>query len=472
MESAKADQCSWCHRPFTSTTSEGTETSAPATKSGNRPSISLRQQPLVDPEPEEEDAQIAIGSAPRATSQESVPPIVAQETAEPTPRQIIGLKRPGGKPTPPQSSPSGGVPVSEQTNPSPKPASNQTSRLPAPGVIGMKRPPAPGAPLNRPSAPNVAPPQTPTAPTTSNRPTLPQAKLDVSQSKTASAQGAPQTSRPAVPLTLLQGAAPKSGVRLAPEEEEEAGGLASGNSAPRGMSTSSSGANGSGGSAAAAVHAPQLGTFNAQKSKYYADQVIDTVSGTHYDAASGRPTNVRKGPEPDVILNWDDAPSEPTTSKITRFILVYAAILATVGVFTFAFKPTAIALMCLGLFSAGLLAPVMRAVPWQRDDSDDVIWYALFTVIFGPAIGLIIYGVMGLMKQGVNMAMVGCFLITLTMHIIIYLALSPIYLIQFVPPLLQPGGTLHLNLLLVNAGTGLLTLAGWYFANFFHKLDE
>ena len=477
MESAKADQCSWCHRPFTATTSEGTEPSTPVVRSGSRPPVSLRRQTLSEPEEEavdESDDEVGIGSAPKPVAPETPPLLLSHESPQATPRTIIGLKRPGGLNTPPPQSntrPPLSPPATKAAAQSPTPP----ARIPAPGIVGMKRPPAPGVPIARPdlgasSNKTQVPANVPVQmnPVPQNRPALPHLRQDLSQSEnttpTVPTRPSAPSNRPSVPASMLEGSTPSSGVSLFPEGEEETGGLAAGISAPKDHSN---------GVSAAEAHVPQIGSFNAQQSKYYTDQVIDTVSGTHYDANSGRPTNYRKGPEADIVLNWDDAARDPSSSTVTRFLLIYAAILATVGVFSYASKSFfPIPLMCIGLFSAGILMPVMRAVPWQRDDSDDVIWFALFNVVFGPGIGLIMYSILGIIKQGVNPAMVGCFIATLLMHIIVFVALLPSQLIQFQPPILQHGGAFNLTYLLVNAGTGLLTLIGWYCANFFHKLDE
>ena len=482
MESASKDQCSWCNRPFTPTTSEGLPVSdAPA--STGRPSISLRRSSpplrlLVDSPVEDEDTH-EIGSAPKGVASTQPPPAeIASE--EPAPHRIIGLKRPVGSPPmsgggfaqkpPPPTMPAPlplrkpMPPVSPknnnpgQTNLGATPSSIPPTlkpHMPAPGVpIAQRSGANPEAALNRTPAQQI-PPATKLV------------SANGGASSSGAAHSAPQalvghSSRPAIPAALLR-TSPISPPALR-SPDEDSGGLASGMTAPRSGSTTATMTD---------LHVPQLGTFTAAKSKYYQDQVIDPASGTHYDSASGNPTNLNGVSKAgDIQLHWDDDPQIPQSRYVSRFLFVFTCILVSVGVFSFAFRPSTYVLMTMGLIASGLLMPIMRAAPWQRDDSDDLIWYLLFTIVFGPFIGLIFYSVMSLLRQSVNQAMIGCFLITiLTLMTVFVSAGGAATGVLFGPPWLQSGGV-DMAKVLINGLTGLLPIFGWFLANFFHKLDE
>ncbi len=480
MESASKDQCSWCNRPFTPTTSEGaTESQAPT--SSNRPSVSLRRsapatRPVEDSPVEEESAH-EIGAAPKVAA---APQPQSSETAseEPTPHRIIGLKRPvdnpitgGGfaqKPPPPTMP----VPLPlRKPLPPVSPKDNNPGQTNLSGTPSSIPPtikphmPAPGVPIAHRSGVNPdltakrppAPPLTPT-------PKLVSANGGASSGTSQAPPHTPQvnSSRPAIPTALLR--TTKSGATAVISPEEDSGGLASGMTAPRSGSSTAT---------MPEVHVPQLGTFTASKSKYYQDQVIDPSSGTHYDSATGSPTNVNGASKAgEIQLHWDDEPQIPQSRIVSRFLFVFSCILASVGVFSFAFRPSTYVLMILCLIGSGLLMPIMRAAPWQRDDSDDLVWYLMFTIVFGPFIGLIFYGAMALMRQSVNHAMVGCFLITIMTLLMIFISAGGAATgVLFGPPWLQAGGV-DMAKVLINGLAGLLPVVGWFLANFFHKLDE
>ena len=69
-----------------------------------------------------------------------------------------------------------------------------------------------------------------------------------------------------------------------------------------------------------------------------------------------------------------------------------------------------------------MLMPVMRVVPWQDEDSDDVLIYLLLTLIFGPAISLVVYGVLAAMRQSFNPAVFGMLGVTLLARVVTALA--------------------------------------------------
>jgi len=235
----------------------------------------------------------------------------------------------------------------------------------------------------------------------------------------------------------------------------EPGGLADGMAAQRRVS-------------AAEMHLPSMGVAGAEQSKYYAGQVVDATSGTHYDAATGRPTespHLRK--EPELEIEW-----EPVTSMATlvaRYLCALAGIVALTCLLAHAYREYYVLTLIASMFGAGLLLPIMNVVPKQRDDSDDVWIFMGVTMVFGPAIGLIIYAVIGLLRQSANPAVVGCFIVSIVLQLAVYLAASPTLLL-FGPPWVQTAG-FDVRVLLVN-WCSVAALVGWASANVFHRFDE
>jgi hypothetical protein len=235
----------------------------------------------------------------------------------------------------------------------------------------------------------------------------------------------------------------------------EPGGLADGMAAQRRVS-------------AAEMHLPSMAVSGVEQSKYYAGQVVDAVSGTHYDAASGRPTespHLRK--EPELEIEWDPVTSMATL--VARYLCALIGIVALTCLIAHAYKEYYIVALVASMFGAGLLLPIMEVVPKQRDDSDDIWIFVGLTMVFGPAIGLIIYGVIGLLRQSANPAVVGCFIVTIVLQLAVYLAASPTRIL-FGPPWVQTSG-FDVLVLLVN-WSGVAALAGWASANVFHRFDE
>jgi hypothetical protein len=110
------------------------------------------------------------------------------------------------------------------------------------------------------------------------------------------------TSRTALPTALLGGArAASPATDLAEGAATMEGGLAEGISLPPAVPTSPE------------ASAPQFGTFTPAKSKYYPGQVVDPVSGTHYDSDTGRPVATATKQEPKkeekvIEFIWDKRP--------------------------------------------------------------------------------------------------------------------------------------------------------------------
>lgn len=451
MESVTTDQCSWCHRAL-STTTEGSSTApAPATAATrSRPPVSLRRAsaPLAggDSHAEMDDSPLNQGSdtiiAPTRSAKVPAPPApppsarpAANADANKPALPIIGLKRGGAK---------GGTHIPAPSMP-PVRASGKSS-LPSAAPVPLQRhvpAPAilPGSMQNRAGGVMPKSPHVP-APLMAPVPTKAGAKTAAAPSRAAA----------------LADAAP----------EAEAGGLADGVSAPRVTPAQ----------AAAEMHVPAMGTFTPAQSKYYPGQVIDPTSGTHYDADSGKPTltptvtqkpkSKKQAAEGDVELHWD-SPVSDYMALLTRFLLAFAGILAVAGLLVHAYPAYYVLPLLAALFFAGLLMPIMGVVPKQRDDSDDVWIFAGLMLIFGPAIGLVIYGVIGILRQSVNHAIMGCFVVSVLTQLVIYFTAGQTHLL-FGPPWVQVSG-FDLRTLFIN-WAGFVAMAGWFSANMFHKFDE
>ncbi len=159
--------------------------------------------------------------------------------------------------------------------------------------------------------------------------------------------------------------------------------------------------------------APTLGTFQAQKSKYYADKVMDTVSGTHYDADTGQAVDAN------VQMVEDLARDERQEQiKSTANYLGSLALLATLASVAVHFVPSwYLGLMAVSNFAACMLMTVMRVVPFSDDDSSDMPLALALFLLAGPFVGFIAYIILGIMKQDANPAIVGIFITYLCIRI-------------------------------------------------------
>ena len=210
-----------------------------------------------------------------------------------------------------------------------------------------------------------------------------------------------------------------------------------------------------------------MNLVGAEQSKYYAGHVVDPTSGMHFDAASGRSVEgpARKS-EASLDIEWD--PVVPMSTLVAKYLCAFAGILGITCLIAHAYKEYYVITLIASLFVAGVLLPIMEVVPKQRDDSDDVGIFVGLVMVFGPTIGLIVYAVVGLMRQSANPAMIGCFIVSIMLQVAIYIAASPT-MILFGPPWVQTG--FDVRILLVN-WCSLASIAGWASANVFHKFDE
>ena len=256
-------------------------------------------------------------------------------------------------------------------------------------------------------------------------------------------------------------------------EEAETGGLADGFSAGKRPVSRPTGI-------------PAMGTFTAANSKYYTGQVVDPLSGTHYDSATGQATSVtpqQKGD--DIVFQWDDPTSTPR--HIGRFAMAFAGLLVVMGALVHLLPDYAALPLLIVLFAAGVLLPVMRAVPYQSDDTDDLVWFVLLTLLFGPGIGLLIYSVKAALLRDMNIAVLGLLTVSFLGYIVFQMVapIAPLTpddgqvkaiseglfsIMKLAPPWTQAGRYGYAAMLYNWAG--MVTMAGWFMANMFRKLDE
>lgn len=210
--------------------------------------------------------------------------------------------------------------------------------------------------------------------------------------------------------------------------------------------------------------APQIGTFQAQKSKYYTDKVMDPISGAHYDPDTGKPVDTT----PVIVLEDDVNTERKTMARNVGIYLIYLALLTGISFVASKGLPY---LLILGIsnFAAGIAMPLLRIVPFGEDDSDDVALALALILILGPFVGSILYGIVGFMKQDANPAIVGVFISYIVLRIGLDVAFSFPVISGMMP------FTKMNNNIIMGFGAQwmcLATIAGWYAAGVFHKPNE
>lgn len=456
MESMTTDQCSWCHHSLTTTAAEETPSRAESETVEEPAAPAAFAEAELELHADHEESPLAAGlvapkDQPKPNAPTPPPPIAplpataAQETAS---RPAIGVRRPGGARTipavpPPRASAAGGNRAGSHT---PPPAMPMPSRSSA----SVSRQTVPAASAN-----------TATAPTMTVRPP------EVSGNKTG---------RLVVPSALLGGAkaaipetvsAPAlhtaSSARVGqPIVEGEAGGLADGFSAPSRTSET--------------ANVPQLGTFTPAKSKYYSGQVLDPVSGTHYDADTGKPITATSaetttaGKTDKVVLHWDAPEKEHSMAAVVgKFLGIFGVILIVGAIFAALAPAGMLAPLLIANFAGGLLLPVLGVVPWQDEDSDDAMLMFVLMLLFGPVVAFFIYGVLTMVRQTGNAAVVGVLAVAALSNVVIRFAAHDLHRFSDLMPF--QSGSYSVSLMFLS-WAGLLAMAGWFFANVFHKFDE
>lgn len=452
MESATTDQCSWCHHTLSANTTEEPDSPAAAPESAQGQADTA---PAMEMHEEHEESPLAAGlTAPAEMPKPQTPPppaapvLPASVQQEQAARPVIGVRRPDG------SRGVGGRPAPAMPPPSRTAAGGARAHTPAPAM------PPPQRSAARPAVPMPQANQATAAPTaTAARPP------EVSGSRTG---------RLAVPSNLMGGAkaaipetvntattAPAARMGM-PVVEGEAGGLADGIAAPS-RATSP------------ADNVPQMGTFTPAKSKYYSDQVIDPVSGTHYDAATGKATTAtsaettpKSGKTDDIELKWDK-PEMSMGEALGKFFGIFAVVLVVATGLTYLASGALIVSLIVANFIGGLLLPVFGIVPWQDEDSDDAVLLFVLSLVFGPVVSLIIYAGLTAMRQSGNAAVMGCLGVSALSHLVIRGLTGNLHGFMSLMPFPTTGYSATIMFL---NWTGLFAMVGWFVGNVFHKFDE
>ena len=464
MESMTTDQCSWCHHSLTTTAVE----ESPSRVEAQTPEEVFAPAAFAASEPEiyeeQEESPLAAGlTAPKdqpkpnaAVPPPPIAPLPATAAQEIASRPAIGVRRSGGAGgtggrsipavPPPRPASAGGNRAGSHTPPPAMPMSPRSSTpVPHPTAATAS---ANTATLPPPAAPAVRPPEVSASRT--GRLTVPAALMGGARAAVPEMVAAP----------AAQSAAPSARMGQ-PVVEGEAGGLADGFSAPS--------------RAPENANVPQLGTFTPAKSKYYSGQILDPVSGTHYDADTGKPTTATSaettpGKKDTVVLNWDTPETEVSMAAVVgKFLGIFGVILLVSAIFAAIVPSAMLAPLLIANFAGGLLLPVLGVVPWQDEDSDDAIPMFLLLLMFGPVVALIIYGVITLVRQTGNAAVVGVLAVGALSNIVIRFAAHGLHRFSDLMPFQSNSYSVALMFL---SWTGLLAVAGWFFANVFHKFDE
>jgi hypothetical protein len=205
---------------------------------------------------------------------------------------------------------------------------------------------------------------------------------------------------------------------------------------------------------------PILGSFQAGKSKYYPDKIFDPVSQSHYDADSG--TAEAELPAGKIV-------TEETNDlrQLSIFAVFYAVLLSAGGLVAHALPQTYLVILGTATFLAGLLLPVLRVAPFMSDDSNDLPIALALTLICGPFVGAMFYGVLWIIRGDANPAVVGIFLANLLARMTLDLSTgrSVIDLFSRMLPQMDPAS-------FASSWMPLAGLFGWMCADPFKRADE
>ena len=183
-------------------------------------------------------------------------------------------------------------------------------------------------------------------------------------------------------------------------------------------------------------------------------------------ANPANPNNKR--PEEKVVLNWDE-PQKP--GGIGLYIGVVAGILVVMGI-AIAALGNALFPILIANFASGMLLPILRVGPWQDEDADDSVLFIVGTMVFGPLVMAIIYGIISAARGGGNASILGLSVFGLVSRIVAELASgSHSNWSLLISPWKAGAAGFSFVMVLVSWG-GLAGLVGWILANTFHKADE
>lgn len=164
---------------------------------------------------------------------------------------------------------------------------------------------------------------------------------------------------------------------------------------------------------------------------------------------------------------------------IGRFVSFFLPVLLIQAALTY-FLPKFYVIPWLGALVIGaLLLPVLRVTPFPDEDPDDMAMFVILTLLFGPIAGLTIFAVIGALRQSINPALVGCFIVAICSLFVNAITLHSgnlghtiLYTMPFTPFTAKTViGWPVIKVLLLD-WMSLITLVGWYMSTSFRKLDE
>ena len=332
-------------------------------------------------------------------------------------------------------------------------------RVPAPSAGGMRRTPAPSVPprsLRTETPPSAAAPDLDaTRQMSAPEPSLSEPTIAFTSPTLADAPPADSQ------RTILGSAAP-----LAASEPEEFSGLAAGQAKPMEKTT---------------VPTAESQMFSANAgapmSKYYPGKTIEETTGIGAEEYIPPPVPENTGPpkvnpnrkktEPDLHIEWVE-PEVSSAALWGKFAAALAGVLTLAGALSLLLKSNILVPLLLANFAMGVLVPILRVGPWQDEESEDSIFLVVLTLIFGPFVSLVIYGVMSAVKQMTNPAVLGILIAAAVARLALGLVVG-----GFTPTMMTPYQSGHFNIVILLLQWGALVgMAGWVFANFFHKLHE
>jgi len=205
-----------------------------------------------------------------------------------------------------------------------------------------------------------------------------------------------------------------------------------------------------------------MGSVKTVKSKYYSDKVMDATSGAHFDHETGE---VERALDDSKIVTEDVNEARQAGIGFFVFVALLGLSCALVNQVHAAFLPAYGALCAI----MGHVLPVMRAVPYFSDDDEDWLLAGGMTLLFGPLVGAIAYGVVGFIRQGSwNPAVVALFIVGLATRIAFEIASGAgVEMFQKMMPMNDSTGVGFAKQWMLLAG-----LFGWIAADYWKRADE
>ncbi len=164
---------------------------------------------------------------------------------------------------------------------------------------------------------------------------------------------------------------------------------------------------------------------------------------------------------------------------IGRFVSYFLPVLLIQAAVTH-FLPSFYVIPWLGALVIGaLLLSVLRVTPFPDEDPDDMAMFVILTLLFGPIAGLTIFAVIGALRQSINPALVGCYIVAICCLGVNALTLHSgnighviLYTMPFTPFTAKTQIGWPVIRVLMLDWMSLITLVGWYMSTSFRKLDE